>query len=102
MNLNDRALERELQEVESMVQAALNFNPYPDNIFTPGTQNYRLYERIKMGPLLLSELHRQMGMDTARIRDVRNLLLKRRGYTIDCKIVRRGETEYKIMDKHGA
>jgi hypothetical protein len=77
-------------------QCQLDFNPYPENIFTPGTMNYRLYERLKQGPILLSELHRELGMDTARIRDVRNLLLKKHGFNIVCKIIEQGETEYRI------
>jgi FAD synthase len=80
-----------------MNQTALNFNPYPENIFTPGTMNHRLYERLKEGPVLLSELHREMGMDTARIRDVRNLLLKKYGFNIACRIIREGETEYRVV-----
>jgi hypothetical protein len=78
-----------------MNQAALNFNPYPENIFTFGTHNYAVYERLKRGPLLLSELHR-MGFETARIRDVRNLLLKKHGFNIACRMIEKGETEYKI------
>lgn len=79
-----------------MNQCALNFNPYPANIFGVGTMNYRLYERLKQGPLLLSELHREIGTDTARIRDVRNLLLKKHGYNIACWVIGPGETEYRI------
>lgn len=80
-------------------QTALDFTRrfyYPPNTFTPGTMNHRLYERLKNGPVLLSELHRSLGMDTARIRDVRNLLLKPHGMTIRCRVIGPGETEYSI------
>jgi hypothetical protein len=78
-----------------MTQVEFNFS-YPDNTFTEGTMNHALYERLKWGPVRLSELHRILGMDTARIRDVRNLLLKKHGFNIECTRIAEGETEYKI------
>lgn len=77
-----------------MEQTALNF-AYPPNPYRVETQNHVLYERLKRGPLLLSELHRSLGMDTARIRDVRKML-KEWGYTVSCRIIEQGETEYSI------
>ena len=69
----------------------------PENTFTPFSQNHALYERLKRGPLRLSELHRGLGMDTARIRDIRNKLLKPHGMTILCKVIAPGETEYRLI-----
>jgi hypothetical protein len=82
-----------------MEQTAMTFETYPENPFTAGTQNHVLYERLKRGPIRLSELHRSLRMDTARIRDVRKMLrLRGWHWTVGCRTVRRGETEYYLRE----
>jgi hypothetical protein len=81
------------------MQAAMNFETYPGNPFREGTQNHAVYERLMAGPLRLSVLHRELGIDTARIRDVRKMLrLRGWHWTVGCRTIRRGETEYYLRE----
>ena len=50
--------------------------PAPDKLFNPGTQSYRLYEKLLQGEVTNSEIVRQMGIfnSTGRISDIRQTL----------------------------
>jgi hypothetical protein len=69
-----------------MNQTALNFNPYPENIFTPGTMNHRLYEYlVRHGQITTKELHNELKMDCARIRSDIRPYLRAHGMDYECK-----------------
>ena len=61
-----------------MMQAALNFDPdpYPPNPFKYGSQNWRLYERLKEGPTTNIEIVSQMHIlnSTGRVSEIREFL----------------------------
>lgn len=63
-----------------MTQADLNFSGYPENPFSKGTQNHRLWEYLKMHrKITTKELHHHLQMDCARVRDMR-----KRGLLVEC------------------
>ena len=67
-----------------MEQTELNFNRFPLNPFTPGTQNHALYERLKIaGEVSTKEIHRN-GFETARIRSDIRPYLRRNGLDYRC------------------
>ena len=81
-------------------QQPLNFEPYPPNQFKPGSQNYRVYERLKRGPVTNIEIVRQMFVlnSTGRISEVREYL---KNYAMDVKAKPlpekgKGQWEYRI------
>ncbi|MFH2076585.1 MAG: hypothetical protein ABIJ57_14780 [Pseudomonadota bacterium] len=47
--------------------------PRPDALFSPGTQNERLYRRLLEGPVTNAEIVREMGIlnSTGRLSEVR-------------------------------
>ena len=59
-----------------MTQTALNFRPAPAALFRPGSQNFRVYERLLIGPVDNGELPRKMFVNkyTSRISDIRKAL----------------------------
>ena len=67
-----------------MTQTALNFRPAPAALFRPGSQNFRVYERLLCGPVDNGELPRGMRINkyTSRISDIRAAL---RPYLMDVK-----------------
>ena len=69
------------------------------NPFKPYSQNYRLLERLKLGPTTNSEIIRLMSIfnSTGRISDVRKHL-KSVGYDIVAKPIRNGIYVYQIKD----
>jgi len=56
--------------------------PQPGKIFKPGSQNYRLYERLLRGPVTNAEIVRQLNIfnSTGRASDIRKAL---RPYLVD-------------------
>jgi hypothetical protein len=82
-----------------MIQAALNFNPYPKNIFTPGTDSYRLYEYLREhGEITTWQIHNIVKVETARIRSDIRPFLRKNGMDYDCKSIPgvKGNRMYKI------
>ena len=61
--------------------------PRPNDLFKPGSQNWRLYRRLLKGPTTNAEIVRDMGIfnSTGRASDVRKKL---RPYLIDVKAER--------------
>ena len=47
--------------------------PRPDELFTPGSQNHRIYKRLLDGPTTNAEIVREMGIfnSTGRLSEVR-------------------------------
>jgi len=80
-----------------MIQAALNFNPYPPNPFKYGSQNWRLYERLKEGPTTNIEIVGQMFIlnSTGRISEIREYL-KKHCLDLAAKPLGSGRWEYRL------
>jgi len=81
-----------------MTQTALDFTrPRPGDLFTPGSQNYRLYERLLMGPTSNSFIVRDMLIfnSTGRISDIRKAL-KPHLMDVEAKRVRDGLFVYEL------
>lgn len=70
---------------------------YPANPFTYGTQSWRLYDRLKDGPVTNIEITRDMHImnSTGRASDVRDFLEKE-GYQLIAKSMGNGIYEYRI------
>jgi hypothetical protein len=71
-----------------MMQTELMFSmPRPGDLFTAGSQNYRLYERLLMGSVTNAEIVRDMGIfnSTGRASDIRKVL---RPHLMDIKATR--------------
>jgi hypothetical protein len=64
------------------------FGKYPDLNFSDESQTGQLYKHFKtVGAITTQDLHR-MGMDTARIRDLRGALRDlKEHYDIECKTI---------------
>jgi len=80
-----------------MVQQDL-FNPvYPPNPFTPGSQNHRLYERAKLGPITNGEIVYKMRIanSTGRLSELRAFLAPH-GIRLECQRVKDGLFEYHL------
>jgi hypothetical protein len=76
-----------------MMQTELKF--FPENPFTEGTQNHRLWEYLRLHKAVTTkELHHNLQMDTARIRDMRKKKL-----VIECQSIpgETGNRIYKIV-----
>jgi hypothetical protein len=79
----------------------MNQADYPPNNFKPGSQTYRIYERLRRyGRVLNWEIMLGLGGDrilkyTGRLSEVRDYL-ERNGITIHCKPVNGGTFEYRI------
>lgn len=67
-----------------MTQTTLFSRPDPSDLFRPGSQNCRVYERLLCGPVDNGELPRTMRINkyTSRISDIRAAL---RPYLMDVK-----------------
>ncbi len=82
-----------------MVQTSLFENPvYPPNPFKAGSQNHRIYERAKKGPLTNGEIVYGMRIQnsTGRCSEVRDFL-KDYGFTFPCRSTGNGsEFVYEI------
>jgi hypothetical protein len=81
-----------------MTQTALMFDvPRPGDLFTAGSQNYRIYERLLEGPLTNREIVEGMKIynSTGRAADIRKAL---KPYLLDVKATRihDGLFEYKL------
>ena len=76
---------------------------YPVNPFTYGSQNWRLYDRLKDGPIRNSEIYSQLHLlkYTSRLSDVR-AFLETEGYEIAKKLIGGGVYEYRIKKMVGA
>jgi len=71
---------------------------YPDNPFKYGTQKYRLYERLKVGPVTnVTIIDMKIYNSTGRISEIREYL-KPYLFEIDCHSVpgKKGVFEYSI------
>lgn len=73
------------------MQINLDFKKAP---FAPGTQNYRLLERLRLGPIMNHEIVYDLGIlkYTNRISD-----LRARGYDIQSKPIKRGVWQYSLI-----
>lgn len=80
-----------------MTQLPFEFRPLPVNTFKPGSQNYRLYERAKLGPVTNGEIIYQMRIanSTGRASEVRDFLALH-GFDFDSRRVDGGEFVYQI------
>jgi hypothetical protein len=82
-----------------MTQTQLSFRqrPAPGKLFTPGTQNYRLYERLLQGEVTNAEIVREMNIfnSTGRADDVRKAL-KPYLMDIEAKRIERGLWSYRL------
>ena len=81
-----------------MNQTALDFTrPRPDDLFTPGSQSYRIYCRLLTGPVTNSDIVRDMNIfnSTGRISDIRKAL-KPHLMDIEAKRVRDGLFVYNL------
>lgn len=80
-----------------MEQTNLNFAPYPANPFKAGTQNHRVYEQLKEGPVTNIKIVQEMRIlnSTGRISDVRGFL-KDYGIDVKAKPLGSGQWEYRI------
>ena len=59
-----------------MTQTTLFSRPSPSDLFRAGSQNFRVYERLLIGPVDNGELPRTMRINkyTSRISDIRRAL----------------------------
>lgn len=71
--------------------------PLPPNPWKAGTQNFRLYERMKQGPVTNAEIVRTHGIfnSTGRVSDIREFLAPH-GIRVECQRVHDGLFEYSI------
>ncbi len=95
MTINDRTLEKELNEVIRFRQEEFDFK-YPKNPFSQKSQNHRLWEYLRIYRIITTkELHYLMHMDTARIRDLRKY-----GLSIECHTIpgESGNRVYRVKE----
>jgi len=80
-----------------MMQVDLNFNPYPVNPFKHGSQNHRVYERLKLGSVTNLEIVTEMKIlnSTGRVSDVREFL-KNHGMDVKARPLGNGCWQYRI------
>lgn len=81
-----------------MVQTGLFDKPsYPPNPYKPGSQNFRLYNRIRKGAVTNAEIVRTHGIfnSTGRISEIR-AFLKDHGIKVECERVHDGLFEYRL------
>lgn len=81
-----------------MTQAELSFDrPRPGDLFTAGSQSYRIFERLLQGPVSNSEIVRDMGVfnSTGRISDIRKAL-KPHLMNVEAKRIRDGLFVYEL------
>lgn len=81
-----------------MTQTSLFVCPiFPANPFKPESQNYRLYELLKGGPVTNAEIVRDHGIfnSTGRASEVREFLAPF-GIKLDCERLHDGLFEYRL------
>jgi hypothetical protein len=71
--------------------------PKPSEIFKPGTQNHRLYERLLQGPVTNAEIVREMNVfnSTGRCSDLRQAL-KPYLISVEARKINKGLWEYRL------
>jgi len=71
--------------------------PRPDDLFTPGTQNERLYRRLLEGPVTNAEIVRKMGIfnSTGRLSEIREAL-KRYLMDVEARRIYKGLWQYRL------
>ena len=82
-----------------MVQTSLFENPvYPPNPWKPESQNYRLYERAKQGPITNGEIIYKMRIanSTGRLSEIRAFLAPH-GIKLRSERLHDGKWEYRIQ-----
>lgn len=74
-----------------------NQRPFPPNPWPHGSQKWRLYERMKEGPVTNAEIVRTHGIfnSTGRCSEIREYLAPH-GYHLQCRRVNKGLFEYSI------
>ena len=75
------------------MQTELNFSQNP---FSEGSQNHRLWEYLKVHRVVTTkELHHELCMDTARLRD-----LRKKGLIIECHSIPGDQSSrlYKVIN----
>lgn len=79
------------------MNASFNFTPYPENPFREGSQNHRLYERLKVAPVTNAEIVREMNIfnSTGRAADLRKFL-KSHGLDVISKPLGDGLYQYQL------
>ena len=81
------------------MQTNLNFD-FPENIFTPGTHNYILFEHLKRHrEITTKEIHNVLHVETARLRSDIRPHLRKNGYDYIVKTIpgENGNRLYKIV-----
>jgi hypothetical protein len=86
-----------VQGERRMTQMGFDFTPYPANPFKKGSQNYRVYERLKQGPVTNVKIVKEMCIlnSTGRISEVREYL-KDHGMDVAASPLGGGYWEYRI------
>lgn len=81
-----------------MTQTSLFDRPvFPANPFKPESQNYRLYERLKDGPVTNAEIVQDHGIynSTGRVSEIREFLTPF-GIKLHCERLHKGLFEYRL------
>ena len=81
-----------------MVQTSIfDKQPFPPSPFKPGSQNHRLYEELKGGPVTNARIIQQYGIfnSTGRCSEIR-AFLKPHGIALHCERVHDGLFEYSL------
>lgn len=75
-----------------------NQRPFPPNPWKAGTQNFRLYERMKQGPVTNAEIVRTHGIfnSTGRVSDIREFLAPH-GIKLHSERLHDGKWEYRLQ-----
>jgi hypothetical protein len=82
-----------------VMQASLFENPvYPPNPFKIGSQNHRLYERAKLGPITNGEIIYKMRIanSTGRLSEIRAFLAPH-GIKLHSERLHDGKWEYRLQ-----
>lgn len=83
-----------------MMQTSLFDRPvFPANPFKPESQNYRLYERLKDGPVTNAEIVQDHGIynSTGRVSEIREFLTPF-GIKLHCERLHKGLFEYRLSN----
>lgn len=71
-----------------MTQDSLDFNTYPQNPFKYGTQNWRLYERLKLGPATNYEIMKDLHI----LNNTHRQIVRHKGRTPRCGVAGKRRT----------
>ena len=72
------------------------FPAFPDNPFSPGTQNHKIFEHLRYARAITTrEIHR-MGCDTARLRSDVRPILRQYGLDYRCLYIEPGNRLYEV------